>query len=42
VIGLPTTDAEPSVRRADALRLLLSYVAEGSPSPTNLPPRKRR
>ena len=43
MIGLPTTDADPSVRRAQALRLLLGYVAEGRPAPAPDPrPRERR
>ncbi len=43
MIGLPTTDADPSVRRAQALRLLLGYVAEGRPAPAIEPrPHERR
>lgn len=41
MIGLPTTDADPSVRRAHALRLLLGYVAESRPAPTDPRPRGR-
>lgn len=43
MIGLPTTDADPSVRRVLALRVLLGDVAEGRLAPgPDLRPRERR